>query len=131
MSNDRNNVITLELEIKPKLSWRDAMKLCLAGGKAAKEFWHSIANQLRANATDTGDELKGAVERLEALGKQDLCVSVCYGPIADQGCGYTVTVLGPDFTGFKRPFQGRSFAHCVEIAEIESAEKGWLNRGNV
>jgi hypothetical protein len=58
MASD-NYTITVKLEIKPLLSWRDAIKLRLAGGKAAEEFWNVLAENLRHEKIhDMADVLK-------------------------------------------------------------------------
>ena len=66
-----------------------------------------------------------AIERLESLGNAGFTVSIVYGPCGNTGPAYSVNVLTPDFRSFEKPYAARNFAHCVEIAEKEIAERGW------
>lgn len=68
--------------------------------------------------------LSNYLERLEALGRKGFVVSVCCGPIRRE-FGWSVQVLTPTGEEFSVPFMASSFAHAVEIAEVEIVKRGW------
>jgi hypothetical protein len=79
------------------------------------------------------------VERLERLGELGLVVSICYGPCGDSGASYSVDVLhriqGADvsflYETFDAPYSAESFGQCLDIAEKESVERGWIKRDDI
>lgn len=68
-----------------------------------------------------------AVERMEALGRAGLTISVCCGPSGTRRFVWTVQVLSLNGDEFARPFAADSFEHAIAIAEIEIHERGWLS----
>lgn len=43
-----DNSIMITVQIKPDLSWRDALKLRLAGGKHMEKFWDAFAEMFKS-----------------------------------------------------------------------------------
>lgn len=68
-----------------------------------------------------------AVTHLERLGRNGLTVSVCCGPCGAEDFRWSVNVLNRSMEEFDMPFAANSFAHAVEIAEIECRERGWVS----
>jgi hypothetical protein len=66
-----------------------------------------------------------ALARMEALGQAGFTVSVCCGPCGSAAFRWTVQVLSRAGDEFARPFAAESFAHAIEIADLEIAERGW------
>lgn len=64
-------------------------------------------------------------EKMERLGRQGLTISVCCGPSLKKAFTWSVTVLNRRGQEFAQPFEAVSFAHAIEIAEIEIAKRGW------
>ena len=42
-------VLTFTVKVKPELSFRDAIKLRLAGGKYMQRFWDAFAERIRSD----------------------------------------------------------------------------------
>lgn len=61
-----------------------------------------------------------AVDRMEALGRMGITVSVCCGPSGDDPFLWTVQCLANNGREFDRPFAANSFEHAIEIAELEA-----------
>ncbi len=64
--------------------------------------------------------------KFDRLAQNEIIVSVCYGPLGNEGIHWTVNVLTRDFKEFHRPFLGNSLEHCLDIAIQECIERGWL-----
>ena len=69
-----------------------------------------------------------AIDRLEALGRAGITVSLCCGPCGDAPFRWTVQALSRDGQEFPRPFAAHSFDHAVEIAEVEIKNRGWMSQ---
>ena len=73
-----------------------------------------------------------AVDRLEALGRIGITVSVCCGPCGASPFRWTVLALAEVSPGyveeFAQPYAANSFDHAVEIAELEVVKRGWAVR---
>jgi hypothetical protein len=68
-----------------------------------------------------------AVNRMEALGRAGVTVSVVCGPSGGR-FAWSVDVLGARIGQvFQQPFAAKDFAHAIEIADQEIARRGWLN----
>ena len=67
-----------------------------------------------------------AIARFEALGRAGCTVSIACGPCGLEPFRWTVQALSPNGEEFARPFAAQSFAHAVEIAEMEIYQRGWL-----
>lgn len=61
-----------------------------------------------------------AVDRMEALGRKGITISVACGPCGADPFRWTVQCLSPTGEEFARPFAATSFAHAIEIAELEA-----------
>lgn len=66
--------------------------------------------------------------KLAKLGHAGITVSMVYGPYRGRSLGlaWSVNVLTADGLEFPKPFLGLSFDHCVNIAMVECAHRGWL-----
>jgi hypothetical protein len=71
-------------------------------------------------------DLGVALERMEALGRMGLTVSVCCGPSGDRVFAWSVNVMTARFQAFDRPFTADGFCHAIEIAETECRNRGWI-----
>ena len=65
------------------------------------------------------------LERMEALGRAGMTVSIVYGPCGDRGLQWSVNVLSPDGREFARPFLANDALHALDIAELEIHQRGW------
>lgn len=65
-------------------------------------------------------------DRMEALGRAGITVSVCCGPCGAQPFAWTVQAMSREGHEFDQPFAATSFAHAIEIAEREVAQRGWF-----
>jgi hypothetical protein len=65
------------------------------------------------------------IDRWSALGNAGVTVSICHGPCAGHGVAWTV-LANKNGEEFDLPVLATSFDHCVEIAEIEAKERGWI-----
>lgn len=70
--------------------------------------------------------MKEIIDRLEKLGSFGLIVSICYGSCGNMGLMYSVDVMCQDGQSFEKPFVADTFIQCIEIAEKESSERGWI-----
>lgn len=71
-----------------------------------------------------GDSLEDAIKE---FGNKGIVISIAYGPMKDKGNMWSVNCLD-DRTkdSFKRPYTANSLDHCLEIANLEIAKRGWL-----
>jgi hypothetical protein len=70
-----------------------------------------------------------AIERMEALGRAGITVSVCCGPCGTLPFRWSVqataAVSPGHFEEFEMPYAANSFEHAIEIAELEVVKRGW------
>jgi hypothetical protein len=74
--------------------------------------------------TDDDSDLTN-INRMEALGRAGLTISVCCGPCGARPFAWTVHVLSREGREFEEPFLATSFEHAMDIAEVETAQRGW------
>jgi hypothetical protein len=65
------------------------------------------------------------IARIETLGRAGIVTSICYGPSAGVIRWSVLCGHQPSGAEFTRAFAARDFQHCVEIAELEAARRGW------
>ena len=66
-----------------------------------------------------------ALERMEAIGRSGITISVCCGPCGTEPFRWTVQCLAWIGEEFEQPFAAHSFEHAIAIAETEIAKRGW------
>jgi hypothetical protein len=71
-----------------------------------------------------------AIRKIEELGNKGIIVSIVYGPMFGKFgglCKWSVDCMHSEAGHmFNRPYAANSFVHCVEIAQKEISERGWL-----
>lgn len=66
-----------------------------------------------------------AIEKWERLGRAGITVSICCGPCGADPFRWTVLAMSRRGDEFAQPFAANDFEHAVEIAELETAKRGW------
>lgn len=70
-------------------------------------------------------ERTSPADRLEVLGRAGFTVSICCGPSGLHACRWSVLVMNAHGEECEVPFAAKSFAHAIEIAELEIVKRGW------
>jgi hypothetical protein len=66
-------------------------------------------------------------DAIKCFGDMGIVISIAYGPMKDNRNGWSVDCLcHKTKDSFERPFKANSLNHCLEIANIEIAKRGWL-----
>lgn len=73
------------------------------------------------------NELNNIVKRIERFGKNNITISICYGPCGNNGLLWSVNLLNSDFEEFNKPYAANSLKQCLDIAELEAKERNWID----